>query len=153
MLYMRLLKVKEDTESITHLEAAHRYLRSLEGTSTFHAQVLQWIFAGFGNLYILLVVYNIFEKLELAHAHYEASTMRPPSRSRPQPPPTMPTRSSHSSSRAKAMHSAAPILPFCNYYGNLAHKASECNIPSEDPFCDYCGKEGHQEVVCLAKFP
>jgi hypothetical protein len=29
-----------------------------------------------------LDVYNIFEKLELAHAHYEASTMRPPSRSR-----------------------------------------------------------------------
>jgi len=35
-------------------------------------------------------VYNISEKLELAHAHYEASTMRPPSRSRPQPTPTAP---------------------------------------------------------------
>jgi hypothetical protein len=31
----------------------------------------------------VLDVYNISEKLELAHAHYEASTMMPPSRSRP----------------------------------------------------------------------
>ncbi len=62
------------------------------------------------------------------------------------------TRSSHFSSRPKAAHLAAPILPSCNYYGNPAHKASECNIPSEDLFCDYCGKEGHHEVVCFAKF-
>ncbi len=51
------------------------------------------------------------------------------------------------------MHSATPILPSCNYCGNPAHKANECNIPSEDLFCDYCGKEGHQESVCFAKFP
>jgi len=50
------------------------------------------------------------------------------------------------------VHSAAPILPSYNYYGNLAHKASQCNIPSENLFCDYCGKEGHQEVVYFAKF-
>jgi hypothetical protein len=143
MLYRRLLKLKEDTQSITDLEAAHRYLRSLEGTPTLHAQVLQWVFAEFGDSYTLLDVYNISEKLELAHAHYEASTMRPPSRSRPQLPPTAPTRSTHSSSRTKAVHSATPIVPSCNYCGNLAHKASECNIPSEDLFCDYCGKEGH----------
>ncbi len=37
MLYRRLLKLKEDTQSITDLEAAHRYLRSLEGTLTLHA--------------------------------------------------------------------------------------------------------------------
>jgi hypothetical protein len=153
MLYRRLLKLKEDTQSITDLEAAHRYLRSLEGTPTLHAQVLQRVFAEFGDSYTLLDVYNISEKLELAHAHYEASTMRPPSRSRPQPPPVAPTRSSHSSSRTKAVHSATPILPSCNYCGNPAHKASECNIPSEDLFCDYCGKEGHQEFVCFAKFP
>jgi len=79
--------------------------------------------------------------------------MRPPSCSRPQPTPAAPIRSSHSSSRTKAMHSATPILPSCNYYGNLAHKASESNIPSEDIFCDYCGKKGHQESVCFAKFP
>jgi hypothetical protein len=79
--------------------------------------------------------------------------MRPPSRSRPHPPPTAQTRSSHSSSRVKAMHSATPILPSCNYYGNPTHKANECNIPSKDLFCDYCGKEGHQEAVCFAKFP
>ncbi len=36
MLYRRLLKLKEDTQSITNLEAAHRYLRSLESTSTLH---------------------------------------------------------------------------------------------------------------------
>ncbi len=153
MLYRRLLKLKEDTQSITDLEAAHRYLCSLEGTPTLHAQVLQRVFAEFGDSYTLLDVYNILEKLELAHAHYEASTMRPPSRSRPQLPPVAPTRSTHSSSRTKAVHSATPILPSYNYCGNPAHKASECNIPSEDLFCDYCGKEGHQESVCFAKFP
>jgi hypothetical protein len=51
------------------------------------------------------------------------------------------------------VHLATPILPSCNFCGNPAHKASECNIPSEDLFCDYCGKEGHQESVCFAKFP
>ncbi len=51
------------------------------------------------------------------------------------------------------MHLTTPILPFCNYCGNPAHKVSECNIPSEDFFCDYCGKEGHQEAVYFAKFP
>jgi hypothetical protein len=34
------------------------------------------IFTKFGNLYTLLDVYNIFEKIELTHAHYEANTMR-----------------------------------------------------------------------------
>jgi len=79
--------------------------------------------------------------------------MTPPSHSRPQPSPTVPTRSSHSSSRAKAMHWAAPILLFCNYYGNPTHKASECNIPFKDFFYYYCGKEGHQEIVYFTKFP
>jgi len=153
MFYKRLLKLKEDTQSITDLEAAHQCLRLLEGTLTLHAQVLQRVFVEFGDSYTLLDVYNISEKLELAHAHYEASTMKPSSRSRPQPTPAAPTRSSHSSSRTKAVHSATPILPSCNYCGNHAHKASECNIPSEDLFCDYCGKEGHQESVCFAKFP
>jgi hypothetical protein len=97
-------------------------------------------------------VYNIYEKLELAHAHYEANTMKPSSLSKPQPLPITPTRSSHSSSRVKMMHLDAPILPFYNYCGNLAHKVSECNISSEDFFCDYCGKEGHQEIVYFAKF-
>jgi hypothetical protein len=83
MLYKKLLKLKEDTQRITNLEAAHRYLHSLEGTSTFHAQVLQQVLAIFRNSYTLLNVYNICEKLELAHAHYEANTMRPSSRPRP----------------------------------------------------------------------
>jgi hypothetical protein len=78
--------------------------------------------------------------------------MRLPSCSMPQPPPATPTRSSHFSSRAKVVHSVASILPSCNYCGNRAHKASECNIPFEDLFCDYSGKEGHQGVVCFAKF-
>ncbi len=134
------------------MEAAHRYLRSLEGTPTLHAQVLQRVFAEFGDSYTLLDVYNISEKLELAHAHYEASIMRPPSRSRLQPTQAAPTRSSHSSSTTKAVHTATPILPSCNYCGNPAHKASECNILSGDLFCDYCEKEGHQEAVCSAKF-
>ncbi len=79
-------------------------------------------------------MYNIFEKLELAHAHYKASTMRPPSCSRLQPPLATPTRSTHSSSMAKVVHLATPILPSYNYCGNPAHKANECNIPSEDLF-------------------
>jgi len=83
MLYRRFLKLKKDTQSITNLEAAHRYFRSLEDTPTLHAQVLQRVFTKFGNLYTSLDVYNILKKLELAHAHYEASTMKPPSHSRP----------------------------------------------------------------------
>jgi hypothetical protein len=104
MLYRKLLKFKEDTQSITDSEAAHRCLRSLEGTLTLHAHVLERVSAKFGNSYTLLGVYNIFEKLELAHAHYEASTMKPPSHSRPQPSLTTPTRSSHFSSKAKVVH-------------------------------------------------
>ncbi len=143
MLYMRFFKLKEDTQSITNLEAAHQYLCSLKSISTFHAQVLQQVFVEFQDLYILLDVYNIFEKLELVHAHYEANTMRPLSRSKHQPPLAVLTRSSHSSSRAKVVNSVAPILPSCNYNGNPSHKDIECNIPSKDLFCDDCGKEGH----------
>jgi hypothetical protein len=102
---------------------------------------------------VMIDVYNISKKLELVHAHYEANTMRPPSRFKSQPPPAASTRSSHSSSRAKAVHSIAPIPPSYNYYGNPAHKANECNIPSEDLFCDYCGKNGHQEAIYFVKFP
>jgi hypothetical protein len=40
MLYKRLLKLKEDTQSITDLKVAHQYFRSLESTPTLHAQVL-----------------------------------------------------------------------------------------------------------------
>jgi len=101
MLYRRLFKLKEDTQSITDLQVAHWYICSLEGTPTLHAQVLQRVFAKFGNSYTLLDVYNISEKLELAHAHYEASTMRRPSRSRPQPTPAAPIRSSHFFQRLK----------------------------------------------------
>jgi hypothetical protein len=36
MLYNRLLKLKEDTQSIIDLEAARQYLRSLKGILTFH---------------------------------------------------------------------------------------------------------------------
>ncbi len=49
------------------------------------------------------------------------------------------------------MHLVAPILP-CNYYSNLAHKANECNIHSDNLFCDYCGKKGHHEAICFVKF-
>ncbi len=124
----------------------------MEGILTLHAQVLQRVFIEFGDSYIFLNVYNICEKLELVHAHYEANTMKPRSCSRLQPPPATPTRS-HSSLRTKVVHSVAPILPSYNYCGNHAHKASECNIPFEDLFCDYCGKEGHEEAIYFAKFP
>ncbi len=153
MLYRRFFKLKEDTQIITDLEVTHWYLRLLESTPTLHAQVLQYVFVEFGDSYTLLDVYNISKKLKLAHAHYEAGTMKPPSCSRSQPPPATPTRSSHSSSRAKVVHSVAPTLPSCNYCGNFSHKASECNIPFKDLFCDYCGKKGHQEAICFAKFP
>jgi len=103
---------------------------------------LQQVFVEFGDSYTLLDVYNISKKLELTHAHYEASTMRLPSHSRPHPSPTMLIKSSHYSLMVKEVHSITPILPSCNYCGNLAHKASECNIPFEDLFCDYCGKIG-----------
>jgi hypothetical protein len=83
MLYMRLLKLKEDTQNITNLEVAHQYLRLLEGIPTLHAKVLQQLFVEFGDSYTLLDVCNISEKLELIHAHYEASTMKPPSCLRP----------------------------------------------------------------------
>jgi hypothetical protein len=83
MLYKRLLKLKKDTHSITDLEAIHWYFRSLESTLTLHAQVLQRVFAEFGDSHTLLDLYNISEKLELAHAHYEASIMKPPSCSKP----------------------------------------------------------------------
>jgi hypothetical protein len=45
---------------------------------TLYAQVLQLVFAEFGDSYTLLEVYNISEKLELVHAHFEANTMKPP---------------------------------------------------------------------------
>jgi hypothetical protein len=51
------------------------------------------------------------------------------------------------------VHSATPILPSSNYYGNPTHRISECNIPFEDFFCDYYGKEGHHEAICFVKFP
>ncbi len=37
MLYTRVLKLKKNTQSITDLEVAHWYLRSLEGIPTLHA--------------------------------------------------------------------------------------------------------------------
>jgi hypothetical protein len=44
MFYRRIFKLKEDTKSITDLEVTHRYLCSLKGIPTFHAQVLQRVF-------------------------------------------------------------------------------------------------------------
>jgi hypothetical protein len=64
MLYKRLFKLKEGTQSIINLEAAHQYFCLLESTPTFHAHVLQRIFVEFGNAYTLLDVYNISEKLD-----------------------------------------------------------------------------------------
>jgi hypothetical protein len=40
MLYKRLLKLKEDTQSITDLEAVHQYFRLLESALTLHVEVL-----------------------------------------------------------------------------------------------------------------
>jgi hypothetical protein len=37
MLYQKLLKLKEDIQSITNLEVAHQYFCSLEGNLTLHA--------------------------------------------------------------------------------------------------------------------
>jgi hypothetical protein len=149
MLYRRFFKLKEDTQNITDLEATHWYLRSLEGTPTFHAKVLQGIFVEFGNSYTLLDVYNISEKLELVHAHYEANIMRPPSHSRPLLPPVAPTKSSYSSSRAKMVHLAAPILPSCNYCGNPAHKAMSATFLPKIFFVIIVGKRAIEKLFIL----
>ncbi len=104
-------------------------------------------FVEFEDSYTLLDVYNIYEKLELAHAHYEAFIMFKALAS---------TNCANQIItfffKTKAVHSVAPILPYYNYSGNPTHKVSDCNIPSEDLFCDYCGKKGHQEAICFAKF-
>jgi hypothetical protein len=78
--------------------------------------------------------------------------MRPPSRSRLQPTPAAPTRSPHSSSRTKTVHSATPILPSYNYCGNPAHKASECNIPSWISFVIIVGKRDIKNLFVLLSF-
>jgi hypothetical protein len=53
MLYRWLLKLKEDTQSITDLEAACRYLLALEGYLALHSQVLQLVFFRvWGHLHI-----------------------------------------------------------------------------------------------------
>jgi hypothetical protein len=75
MLYMKLLKLKEDIQSFIDLKVAHQYLCSLEGNPTLDAQVLQRVFVEFGDSYTLLDLYNISKKLELVHAHYEACIM------------------------------------------------------------------------------
>ncbi len=151
MFYKRLLKLKEDTQSITTQKLPIGIFVHWKVLRHSMHRFYNGFFIKFGDLYTLRDVYNISEKLELANAHYEASTMRPPSCSRPQPPPVVRTRSSHSL-RAKVVHSATPILPSCNYCGNPTHKARECNILSEYFFCDYCGNERHHEVVYFAKF-
>jgi hypothetical protein len=152
MLYKRILKIKEDTQSNINLKVAHWYLRLLEGIPTLHAEVLQWVFVEFGDSYTLLNVHNIFEKLELAHAHYEASTMKPSSRSRPEPPLTMPTKSSHSSSRTKAVHLATPILPFCNYYGNPFTKLMSATFLSRISLVIIVGKRDIRKLYVLPSF-
>ncbi len=83
MLYRKLFKLKEDIQSIINMEVAHQYFCLLEGSPTLHVKVLQRVLVECGDSYTLLDVYNIYEKLELAHAHYEANTMRPPSHSKP----------------------------------------------------------------------
>jgi hypothetical protein len=64
MFYMRLLKFKKDTQSITDLEVAHRYLRSLEGTLTLHAQVLQHVFCKIWRLVFFARCVQHFRKAE-----------------------------------------------------------------------------------------
>jgi hypothetical protein len=61
MFYRRLFNLKEDTQSITNLETAHWNFCLLGGILTFHAQVLQHVFAKFGDSYTLLDVYNILK--------------------------------------------------------------------------------------------
>jgi hypothetical protein len=124
----------------------------LEGTPTLHPQVLEQVFAKFGNLYTLLDVYNISKKLELAHAHYEASTMMLPSCSRPQPPPVTQPRSSHSSSRAKTVHSATPILPSCNYYAILPTKLMSATFLPRISFDIIVGKRDIKKLFVLPSF-
>ncbi|CAM6062338.1 unnamed protein product [Sphagnum tenellum] len=109
MLYRRLLKLKEDTQSIIDLEAAHWYLCSLEGTPTLHAQVLQRVFAEFGDSYTLMDVYNISEKLELVHAHYEATSFVVPQPKAKAPQPStqaLPTKGNSNKNAKKKEQNA-----------------------------------------------
>jgi hypothetical protein len=78
--------------------------------------------------------------------------MRPPSHSKLQLPSVTPTISSHFSSRAKVVDWATPILPSCNYCGNPAHKANECNIPFKDFFFIIIGKKDIRKLFVLPSF-
>jgi hypothetical protein len=74
--------------------------------------------------------------------------MRPISRSRPQPSPAVPTRSSHGS-RAKVVHLIAPILPYCNYYGNPAHKLVNATFLPRISFMIIVGKKDIKKLFVL----
>jgi len=108
MFYRRFLKLKKDTQSIIDLKAVHQYLRSLEGIPTLHAQVLQRVFIEFKDSYTFWMCTTFLKSWNLL-----MHTMRPPSHSRPQSPPVAPSRSSHYSSRPKAVESTAFILTSC----------------------------------------
>lgn len=75
MLYHELLKLKEYTQSITDFEVVHLYLHALEGASVLHAQGIQEVLIEFEDSYTLLYAI-ISDRLELAHAYYDASLMR-----------------------------------------------------------------------------
>jgi hypothetical protein len=83
MFYKRFFKLKEDTQNIIDLEAPIGIFVRWKVLQHSMCKFCNGFFVKFGDLYILLDVYNISKKLELAHAHYEANTMNPPSRSRP----------------------------------------------------------------------
>jgi hypothetical protein len=64
----------------------------------------------------------------------------------------MPTKSSHSFSRVKAVHLTSPILSSYNYCGNLAHKASEYNIFFRISFVIIVGNRDIKKLFVLPSF-
>jgi hypothetical protein len=131
------------------LEATHQYRCFLKGTSTFHVKVLQRVFIKFGNLHTLLDVYKIFEKLDLAHAHYATSTMRPPSCPRPRPPPATPTKSSHSSSGLKQCTWLHPSYLLATTIAILSTKLVSATFLSRIYFVIIVGKREIRKLFVL----
>ncbi len=112
-------------------------------------KVLQRVFSNFGNSYTLLDVYNISKKLEFVHAHYEANIMRPPSRSRPQPPLIMLTRSSHFSSKVKVVHSVAPTYLLATIVSILPIKLMSATFLRRISFVIIMGKRDIRKLFVL----
>ncbi len=76
-------------------------------------------------------------------------TMRPPSRSKPQPTPAEPTRSSHFFSRVKAVHSATPIYLLVTTVAILPTKLMSATFLLKISFVIIVGKRDIRKLFVL----